>query len=307
LLIRIESAFNLESTLDSGQAFRWQNRGDYFEGVIDKSIILIKKSSDGIEFESFPQSEKEFKTKLRYYLSLHDDLELISQSIAVDRNIQSYIDQYYGMRILKQDPWECLISFICSSNSNVSRVKKNIEDMSAAFGERIEAFGSVRHTFPSPNQLENANIPALRRLRLGYRAEYIYEAAKMVSQHVINPWSLVEESYEEALHTLTKIPGVGDKVANCIMLFSMGKDDAFPVDVWIDRIIKELYPEELDDYIQSKYLNQSATKKRAKDIPKSQSINRRIIKDWAREYFGDYAGWANHYMFHERRKRLLRS
>ena len=307
MLIRTESAFNLESTLDSGQAFRWKNRSDYFEGVVDKSIILIKQISNGLEFESFPQSEKELKPQLKYYLSLHDDLEIILKSIAVDRNIQSYIDQYKGMRILKQDPWECLISFICSSNSNVLRVKQNVEDMSAAYGEKIEAFGSVRHTFPSPKQLENASISMLRQLKLGYRAAYIYEAVKMVSQHVINPRSLLEQSYEEALMTLIKIPGVGDKVANCIMLFSMGKDDAFPVDVWIDRIIKELYSGELDGYIQRKYLNQLANKKRTKNRPKSPSINRTIIKDWAREYFGDYAGWANHYMFHERRKRLLRS
>ena len=143
MLIRIESPFNLESTLDSGQAFRWKNRSDYFEGVLDKSIILIKQITDGLEFESFPQSEKELKPQLKYYLSLHDDLEIILKSIAVDRNIQSYIDQYKGMRILKQDPWECLISFICSSNSNVLRVKQNVEDMSAAYGEKIEAFGSI--------------------------------------------------------------------------------------------------------------------------------------------------------------------
>ena len=307
MLIRIESPFNLESTLDSGQAFRWKNRSDYFEGVLDKSIILIKQITDGLEFESFPQSEKELKPQLKYYLSLHDDLEIILKSIAVDQNIQSYIDQYKGMRILKQDPWECLISFICSSNSNVLRVKQNVEDMSAAYGEKIEAFGSIRHTFPSPKQLENASIPILRQLKFGYRAEYIHEAVKLVSQHVINPWALLEEPYEEALMTLTKIPGIGDKVANCIMLFSMGKDDAFPVDVWIDRIIKELYPEELDDYIQRKYSNQLANKKRTKNRLKTPSVNRMIIKDWAREYFGDYAGWANHYMFHERRKRLLRS
>ena len=161
--------------------------------MLDKTIILIKQITDGLEFESFPQSEKELKPQLKYYLSLHDDLEIILKSIAVDRNIQSYIDQYKGMRILKQDPWECLISFICSSNSNVLRVKQNVEDMSAAYGEKIEAFGSIRHTFPSPKQLENASIPILRQLKLGYRAEYIHEAVKLVSQHVINPWALLEE------------------------------------------------------------------------------------------------------------------
>jgi N-glycosylase/DNA lyase len=182
------------------------------------------------------------------------------------------------MRVLRQDPWECLVSFICSSASNIPRITRNIESICDVYGRPVGSGEARRNTFPTPRELSRAGEEPLRALGLGYRAGYIAETAGVIAAGAVDLMALREEPYEDALETLTGLAGVGDKVANCALLFSLDKPEAFPVDVWIDRALREWY---LDG--------------------QGESIPRPKLRPWAQERFGPYAGYANHYLFHDRR------
>ena len=182
---------------------------------------------------------------VRDYLRLADDLDSIYSSINVDERIGGAIDRFRGLRLIRQDPWECLVSFICSSNSNIPRISTNVEDMSKSLGRAIACGGGEMYAFPSPEALAEAGEAPLRELGLGFRAKYVAAAARIVADGGIDLFTLREAPYEAALEALTALPGVGDKVANCVMLFSLDKLDAFPVDVWVDRVLREWYADRM--------------------------------------------------------------
>jgi N-glycosylase/DNA lyase len=172
------------------------------------------------------------------------------------------------------------VSFICSANNNIPRITKNVEDMASAFGTPIQAGSGERNAFPSPVQLADAGEAKLRELGLGFRAKYVAAAARRVAEGEFDLYSLREVSYQDALDTLIEFAGVGDKVANCVLLFSMDKPEAFPVDVWIDRALRDWYFSESDE-----------------------KISRNKMRTWAQARFGEHAGYANQYLFHGRRLR----
>ena len=182
------------------------------------------------------------------------------------------------MRVLRQEPWECLVSFICSANNNIPRITRNVGDIASAFGSPILDGTSCPNAFPTADRLAEAGEPALRELGLGFRARYVAAAAERVARSQIDLFGLREASYQEALDALMELPGVGDKIANCVLLFSLDKLEAFPVDVWIDRALREWY------FTDSK-----------------AQVTRGYMRAWAQERFGRYAGYANQYLFHQRR------
>ena len=293
MLIEFSGPLDLASTLKSGQAFRWTRVGpsssapdgsgdrdqqEWFGGVIFDNVVKLRRVEAGIEFEGAPDDESVLKPLLQDYLRLDDDLESIYRTINTDDLIGSAIARYSGMRILRQDPWECLVSFICSSTSNIPRISANVEDMSTHFGLRIEMDGIARHTFPTSDRLAEAGEARLRQLGLGFRAKYVAEVARIVAGGEPDLFALRESPYEDVLEALTALPGVGDKVANCAMLFSMDKLEAFPVDVWVRRALQEWY------------LDGARKKVSVKDM-----------RPWAQSHFGAYAGYANQYLFHGRR------
>ena len=286
MLIPTTEPLDLANTLESGQAFRWMRESPprpeqwqrWFIGVLFGNVVRIRQVRKGIEFHCEPDDEAALAPSVRDYLRLRDDLEGICRSISLDDRINAAIAQYRGMRILRQDPWECLVSFICSATSNIPRIGANVEDMSTHFGCPIEVDGRLRHTFPTPGELAVAGETRLRHLRLGFRAKYVAAVAGMVADGEVDLFALREAPYEEALDALTSLPGVGDKVANCVLLFSLDKLEAFPVDVWIRRALKEWYF--------------SDTGKRPSD---------KDLRLWAQDYFGSFAGYANQYLFHRRR------
>jgi len=243
-------------------------------------VVKIRRVDGGIEFESTPDSGSTVEPLLRDYLRLGDDLDTIYRSVNRDDRIGEAVARYRGLRLLRQDPWECLVAFICSANSNIPRISGNVEDMARHFGGPIECGGDVRHAFPGPEELADAGETRLRELGLGFHAKYVAAVADIVSNGDVDLFALREASYEDALCTLTQLPGVGDKVANCVLLFSLDKLEAFPVDVWIHRALEEWYP---------------VHKTRDK---KASRIDMRL---WAQDYFGTYAGYANQYLFHRRR------
>jgi len=286
VLIPFTQPMDLESTLESGQAFRWR-RGQsdspdhpWFWGVVFDNLVKIRRTEDGVEFFSAPDGEVRLSALLQDYLRLRDDLSSIYQSIDTDERVRAGIDDYTGMRILRQDPWECLISFMCSSASNIPRISKNVEDMGRNFGRPLSLEGQSRHTFPTARELAVAGEARLRELGLGFRAAYVEKVAEIAAEGRIDLFTLREASYDDALAELTALPGVGDKVANCVMLFSLDKLEAFPIDVWIKRALEEWYLSER---------------------PGGAKLVARELRPWAQQHFGPYAGYANQYLFHKRR------
>ena len=282
--IQLSGPLALAETLESGQAFRWRKieseaSETHYEGVIFGNLVRVKQVNGEVRFNSEPDPESAMKPILEDYLGLNHDLESIYAEISWDEQVGSAIDEYPGMRILRQDPWECLIAFICSANNNIPRISQNVEDIASAFGPHISGADTDRRAFPGPDSIVEAGETALRELSLGFRAKYIAATAERVANAEIDLFALREAPYDEALTTITTLAGVADKVGNCVLMMSMDKLEAFPVDVWIDRALREWYFSESE----------------------SESMPRTRMREWAQRRFGRYAGYANQYLFQSRR------
>lgn len=282
--IAYDQPLDLAATLECGQAFRWRredsNNGEppWFEGVAFRNNVRVRQVRGGLEWNAAPDPEITFAPILRDYLGLGHDFPAIVSALEFDDHLRRGFAEVQGMRILRQDPWECLVSFICSANNNIPRITKNVEDMASAFGSPIQGGTEGRNAFPSPDQLADAGESRLRELGLGFRAKWVATGAARVARGEIDLFSLREAPYQDALDALVELPGVGDKIANCVLLFSMDKGEAFPVDVWIDRALREWYFAEGDE-----------------------KVSRSQMRAWAQARFGPYAGYANQYLFHGRR------
>ena len=275
---KYQNPLNLAHSLNSGQAFRCriekESSQKWFNGIVDNELIKIRRISDEIQLihnDNFSPIESIFS-----YLRLDDDLEEIYQSFENDNILSNASRNFSGMRILRQDPWETIISFMLATASNIPRIQRHIEDLSENFGNALSLNGLERGAFPTPVQLANVGEEKLRQMGIGFRSKNINIVANLVAEKKFDPNKLRTLTYENCLQSLISLPGIGDKVANCIMLFAIDKIEAFPVDVWIERIIKENY---LSD-------------------PK---VSKTVIRSWAQENFGPYAGYANHYLFHSTR------
>ena len=270
---------NIESTLFSGQAFRWRKHEEWYEGVISGEVVCLRGAGEGIEFVTSFDDDGSMASRLRDYLSLDVDLPKVYAVLSRDEGLRGVVERYNGMRVLRQDPWETLLSFLCAQNSNVQRITRNVEDMCRSIGIPLSMGDRTRHTYPTPEALAEAGEQALRDLGLGYRARYIASAAEKVATGEIDLMRLRETPFDDALETLMTLDGVGDKVANCIMLFCMEKPQAFPVDTHILQVLRERFP---------------------KPHPVHSSDIRRV-REWAQEHYAPFAGYANHYLFHSRR------
>ncbi len=276
--IPVDGPLNLRATLMSGQAFRWREDGPWFVGVVFDNLVKVRPVAGGIEFESAPDDGPSMVPLLRDYLRLDTDMEEVYASISIDERVTEAIQRHHGMRVLRQDPWETLMCFICTSASNIPRITKNVEDLCETFGRPVRLDGNTRYTYPKPEDLAEADEEAIRDIRLGYRAAYLVSTARTVAEGKVDLMALREDSYDGALESLVALDGVGDKVANCVTLFSLDKLQAFPVDTWIIKVLRDWY----------------LKGKRKKLSPKNMRI-------WAVDHFGPYAGYANHYLFHDRR------
>lgn len=270
---------DIESTLFSGQAFRWRRRNGWYEGVLFGTIVLVREATGGIEFVTARHDTDAVSARLRDYCSLDMDLNAVYSALSHDQLLRQRIDQYRGMRVLRQSPWETTISFLCAQNSNVPRITRNVEDICKTFGEPVSLGGRTRHRYPTPEALAEVGEDALRDIGLGYRARFIASVSRKVARGDIDLCALRDVSYDDALDTLTGLDGIGDKVANCILLFSMDKPEAFPVDTHIMKAIRQWYP----------------------DAARMDSRGGRRVREWAQGRFGRFAGYANHYLFHSRR------
>lgn len=264
------SDFNLEHTLECGQAFRWERLGDFYVGVIREA--LVKVAFDGRELIIETSSPVD-KKKIAEYFGLNEDLSDIYKEIGRDETIRKAIKKFHGLRILNQDRWECLASFILSSYTNIPRIKKMIAGLSKRFGKRLVLGNIEAYSFPGAEKLAAADMRSLKELGLGFRAAYIKDTAQKIASKKFDLDGLEDLNYDEAKKRLVSLKGVGDKVADCVLLFSLKRYEAFPVDVWIKRGIERLY-------FGGKVI---APKKAA---------------EFARERFGPYAGYAQEYLYH---------
>ena len=282
LILPHDGPLDLRSTLLSGQAFRWRAEDGWYKGVVSGKAVRLRSTAEGVEVDAARDGDSGLVLQIRDYLSLDTDIEVIYRAMSFDDRLRDAIDRYRGMRVLRQDPWECLVSFICSSASNIPRITRNIESICESFGAPVDGASSGLHAFPAPEALAvDGAAKRMRELGLGYRADYVASTARSIAGGEVDLMSLRESPYEVALEALVSLDGVGDKVANCVMLFSLDKPEAFPVDTWIDKAMREWYLE-------------------------GAKIPRTKMRLWAMEHFKGYAGYANHYLFHDRRIRNTR-
>ena len=277
--LTIDQPFNLGASLESGQAHRWEKLGDWYTGVIRGEFIQIRQNGQIVEFSSGPSPEEVAAPMLRNYFRLDDDIDAIYSDINRDDRVAAMVNKYPGLRILRTEPWECLVAFICSANNNIARIHQLMERMSAEFGSPLTLNGQTRHSFPSPADLAEAGEGELRRLGLGFRAPYVDLASRAVLQGELDMPALVRMPYPEAKAALMEQKGIGSKIADCIAVFSLEKLEAFPIDVWIRRALAEWY------------------------FPGEKTPPDRVLLEWAQDHFGRYGGYAQQYLFHGQRLR----
>lgn len=239
LLIIPEDIFSLPQTLDCGQAFRWEQTEEHrWHGVVKGTPLTVYETADGIVFEN--TDEEKFNTIWKDYFDFDTDYEKIREGFSSDLYLSRAMDFCGGIRLLKQEPWEALCSFIISQNNNIPRIKGIISRLCEAFGDNL---GNGDFSFPDAERLANMTPEELAPLRAGFRAKYIVDAARKVASGEVPLYELEKLPLEEGLNSLMKITGVGPKVASCALLYGCGKKDAFPIDVWVKKILQELYPD----------------------------------------------------------------
>ena len=263
-------AINVENSINSGQVFLWKKNGDYWDGVNGQDILRIDKN--GI-IKSYQNLKTDFFRK-------NDKLDDIIKSISKDKTVKKAVKKYLGLRILKQDPFQCLISFIISSNSNIQKIKTSLENISKKFGTKIEFENQEFFLFPKPRELSKASINEIRSCGVGYRAKFIKDAANMIFSKEIDFESLKKSKYFETKKSICSIPGVGNKVADCVMLFSLNKLESFPLDRWMIRILEKYYLNEF-------HLETKTITEKQYDILHEKIVN----------HFGPYAGYAQQFLF----------
>lgn len=238
--------FSVTKIFDCGQCFRFDPNNGGVEGVAHGKFIRLEQTdTDGVTV--FGVTKKEFDERFCRYFALDRDYSLVDRDILTrlngDETIKKAIEYGSGIRILRQDGWEALCSFIVSQNNNIPRIKKIIENMSKTFGENIDG---EHYAFPTPEALCSAGTDKIFELKTGFRAKYIYDAAEKVASGKIDLSLIDQMTTAEAAEYLMQIKGVGLKVASCALLFGFDKTDAFPVDVWVKRVLAKYYPDGLD-------------------------------------------------------------
>jgi N-glycosylase/DNA lyase len=269
-----DQPFSLDLTLSCGQVFRWDKKPDgWWYGVVDSRVIKIRQDSTTLTFEGAPS------TFIRHYFSLDADLNAITRSFDRDPFIHNAISACRGLRLICQPAWECLISYICATNSNIPMIKRRIANIAAKFGKPLEFERETYHSFPDHSSLASACTPSLSECKLGYRSPYVLETACDITDEKEWHDSIASLPYEQARSELMKLQGVGPKAADCILLFAFQKYEAFPVDVWIRRIMRNHYIKTLNN-------DTSLT-----------GWEYDTIRRFARRHFGEFCGYAQEYLY----------
>jgi N-glycosylase/DNA lyase len=274
--------YDLAATLTSGQAFRWKLRDGAWEGVIASRWVSLHQRDGGIAAETAsPVADWAW---LKHFLQSDCDLGSILRTFPDDEPMRASVAACRGLRLLRQEPWECLASFILSSTKQIVQIEQIVGHLCARFGEPLPApdgRGPI-HAFPSAERLTAASEAELRACKMGFRAPNLLATARRVAGGELDLRSLQTRSASEARTALVTLPGVGEKIANCVLLFAYGFQEAFPVDVWVGKAIRQHY------------------------FPKRRPTPQRLRR-FVGTYFGPNAGYAQQYLFHYVRTGRIRS
>lgn len=283
--MKLSVPFDLDFSLCCGQVFRFKKIGEWWYGVYGDEVFKIRQCNCELQYEGVTEDF------VRYYFGLNDDLAQISQCISKDTYVQQALRRFEGLRIVRQNPWQCLISFICATYKSIAAIEVMLNKISQKYGQKKTFDGLDFYTFPTVGALASASENGLRECGLGYRAKYVQATAKKIYDEKIELESLKTLSYLEARKALVEFPGVGLKVADCVLLFSLEKLEAFPVDVWVKRVILNHYADKLpQDFV--------------KKLSSHESLSNgeyQKLSDFARSYFGLFAGYAQEYLYHYER------
>lgn len=281
-ILKNAKSFELKDIFDCGQCFRWNKEADgSYTGVFGNNVLNVSKQGKDVIFKGI--CEEDIEATCKKYFDLDRNYEEIKNKLSkIDEHMKKSIEYGSGIRILNQDLWETIISFIISANNNIPRIKGIIERISKKYGNEIIYNGKSYYTFPTVEELSNAKVEDLRSLGLGFRDIRVYETTHIILDKKVDLKELEqEEDFNKVRETLLTLSGVGPKVADCILLFSTLKRwEAFPIDVWVRRVMNELYIQ-----------NEDETK-----VSKTQ------IEKIAKEKFGNLAGIAQQYLFYWKRE-----
>ena len=280
-IIENQESFELKDIFECGQCFRWnQNEDESYTGVIQQGVLNVEKQGEKVIFTGMLDGNIE--EVVRYYFDLDRNYEEIKRELSnIDKYLKTSIEYGSGIRILNQDLWETIISFIISANNNIPRIKGIIEKISNKYGKEIEWKSNKYYTFPSPQELAKASVEDLRKLGTGFRDIRIYETTQKIINNEINLTEIAKKDTITARNELLTLSGVGPKVADCILLFStLKRFDVFPIDVWVRRVMNELYIK-----------NQDETK-----------VSKNEIAKIAKQKFGTFEGLAQQYLFYWKRE-----
>lgn len=263
---------DLDFTINSGQVFLWEQIDGTWYGINGSEVLKVNqdpfriRSSQKKSFDLFRES---------------DDIGRILKNICKDCFVRSAVKSFPGLRLMRQDPFQCYISFICSSNSSISNIKQMLGRICKKFGSKINFDGHEFFVFPEPKELANASLDNLLACGLGFRSRYVKKASNEVASGRIDFDNLKRMDYNDAKERLKKVYGIGDKIADCILLFSLEKLQAFPIDRWTQRILMKYYSEHFSNII-----GKSLTEK------KYEEAHEKIV-----DHFGPFAGYSQQFLF----------
>lgn len=239
LILENAEDFDLKQIFDCGQCFRWDSYDEGYLGIAYGLPLYVTQHDKTVTLHNTTLAD--WNSVWKDYFDADRDYGKIKHTLSADPVMKNAISFGEGIRILNQEPFECLISFIISASNNIPRIKKIIDALCRSFGDKREYMGKCFYTFPSPECLASLDLSDLSVIRAGFRDKYILAAAKCVSDGMIDLECLKKSSAEYAKSQLLKLPGVGNKVADCVLLFGFGKYSSFPIDVWIKRIMEYCY------------------------------------------------------------------
>lgn len=274
--------YDLAATLNGGQAFRWRPVDGGWEGVVRGRWVRLVAVPGGLEVQGAGAGHD--WNWLRHYLALDEDWEAIRATFPADEPMQRAVAACPGLRLLRQEPWECLASFICSSTKQVVQIQEMVALLAERLGEPVAVPPGHRpeHAFPSPERVAGAGEAFLRGCKLGFRAPYLAGTAERLVAGQLDLEALRAADLATAREALMSLPGVGRKIADCVLLFAYGRQEAFPVDVWVERVLRRLY------------------------FPRARRLAPRRLRRFSETHFGPWAGYAQQYLFHYARVHLGR-
>ena len=275
-------SFELADIFDCGQCFRWNKQDDgSYTGVFKNNVMNVQKSGDTVTFKGI--CDGNIEEIVRDYFDLDRDYDEIKEQLSkIDENVKTSIEYGKGIRILNQDLWEMIISYIISANNNIPRIKGIIERLSQAYGKEIDWNGEKYYSFPTARELKDVTVEDFRKLGTGFRDIRLYETTHMILDGKVNLVQLQNNPNTlEVREQLLSLSGVGPKVADCILLFStLKRFEVFPIDVWVRRVMNELYIKNPDE----------------------NKVNKKEIEKLAKEKFRNLAGIAQQYLFYWKRE-----